>query len=86
MDNILSEKIKLNNVLHSFILFTLSFCNCQELEITFGVFRRVINTDREELKVAQDNNVWWRKGSQYALVTISCDWNCTLGIKYASLV
>lgn len=46
MDNILSEKIKLNNVLHSFILFTLSFCNCQELEITFGVFRRVINTDK----------------------------------------
>ena len=51
MDNILSEKIKLNNVLHSFTLFTLSFCNCQELEITFGVFRRVINTDRQELKV-----------------------------------
>ena len=57
MDNILSEKIKLNNVLHSFTSFTLSFCNCQELEITFGVFRRVINTDRQELKVAQDNNV-----------------------------
>ena len=85
MDNILSEKIKLNNVLHSFTLFTLSFCNCQELEITFGVFRRVINTDRQELKVAQDNNVWWSKGSQYALVTIACDWNCTLGIKYAPI-